>query len=59
MNDKKQLSVRVWRWPLMICAASITGLVSALVGDGWADMLAWIGLGAPVLIAGFFMLRKS
>ncbi|HKX79649.1 MAG TPA: hypothetical protein VJM34_14110 [Novosphingobium sp.] len=35
--------------PLAICMLSGLGLVSALTGDGWRDLLSWIGLGAPVL----------
>jgi hypothetical protein len=58
MNDRKQLSWHVWRWPIMISAVSAFGLVSALVGDGWADVLAWVGLGAPVFIAVFFTLWR-
>jgi hypothetical protein len=52
---------RIWRWPLVIGVASAIGLVAALLGDGWLDALAWMGLGVPVIVAvivaGFFMFR--
>jgi hypothetical protein len=59
MNDQKHLTRHVWQWPLTIGALSAIGLVSALLGDGWADVLAWIGLGAPVLVATFFTAHKQ
>ena len=42
---------RVFRWPLAIAAASLVGLVSALLGDGWRDAVSWLLLGSlPVLM---------
>jgi uncharacterized membrane protein YjjP (DUF1212 family) len=41
---------RVFRWPILIAAASIAGLLSALIGDGWADMLSWALLGGLVIV---------
>ena len=40
----------IFRWPALIGAASMVGLVSALVGDGWYDMLSWILLGGCVVV---------
>ncbi|KHL25987.1 membrane protein [Croceibacterium mercuriale] len=39
----------VFRVPLLLATCSLVGLVSALTGDGWRDMVAWIGLAVPVL----------
>ncbi|MFT3976922.1 MAG: hypothetical protein QM688_07390 [Sphingomonas bacterium] len=53
MNGRKtaaQGNWRIFRWPLLIAAVSIIGLVSALVGDGWYDVLSWLCLGACVLL---------
>ncbi len=41
---------RIFRWPLLIGVMSIIGLVSALVGDGWYDVLSWLCLGTCVVI---------
>lgn len=38
----------IWAIPLLLALATLLGLVSALAGDGLADVPAWIGLGLPV-----------
>lgn len=38
----------VFALPALIATAGVIGLVSALIGDGWHDGLAWLGLAAPV-----------
>ncbi len=40
--------MRIWFAPFVLAIASMLGLVSALLGDGAYDRLAWLGLGAPV-----------
>lgn len=42
---------RLWGWPLVIGLASGSGLVTALLADGWADWWSWIGLGLPLAVA--------
>lgn len=42
---------RLWGWPLVLGVATAIGLVSALVGDSFYDVLSWIGLSLPVLVA--------
>lgn len=37
-----------WILPILIALASLIGLVSALTGDGWRDVLSWVGLGVPL-----------
>ena len=47
---KRHLSYRtVFAVPLAIAAVSAVGLLSALTGDGWRDVVSWVGLAAPVL----------
>lgn len=48
---------RMWTWPMAIALASAAGLISALLGDGWADVAAWAGLGVPLFVALFCVLR--
>lgn len=40
----------IFRVPLAIALLSAVGLVAALTGDGWLDMLSWITLSAPPLV---------
>lgn len=61
MNTRRTASGQLWRTfaaPLVIALASAIGLVAALVGDGFADLLSWIGLGVPVLAVVWAMLRR-
>ena len=37
----------IFAWPLLLALLSVGGLVVGLLGNGWEDMLAWIGLGIP------------
>ena len=46
----------VFRWPLLIGLLSIIGLISALVGDGFLDLVSWASLAVPVVIS-FYKLR--
>ncbi len=39
----------VFRIPLLLAAVTVGGLVAGLLGDGLPDVLAWFGLGLPVL----------
>jgi len=42
----------------MIGAASLFGLVAALTGDGWRDVLSWAGLAIPLAATGWAMRAK-
>jgi hypothetical protein len=47
---RRPRSIRaVFALPLLIAVLSALGLLSALTGDGWRDMMSWLGLAAPVL----------
>lgn len=41
---------RIFRWPVAIAAASLIGLLSALIGDGAWDALSWAMLAPPAII---------
>ena len=48
----------VWRWPLILAAATLFGLALALLGEGgtwW--ILSWIALAVPLLVIVFCMMR--
>jgi uncharacterized membrane protein YjjP (DUF1212 family) len=47
------IALSVWeifRWPTLIGVATIIGLVSALVGDGWYDAVSWLSLGFTLAV---------
>jgi hypothetical protein len=41
---------RVWAGPLALAAATLVGLLSALLGDDVWDALSWLALAAPVVL---------
>lgn len=40
----------IFRWPVCVGIVSLVGLIAALLGDGWLDLLSWCCLGGTVLI---------
>jgi len=46
-----------FRLPGLIALLSALGLVSALLGDGLWDWLAWLGLGIPAWLSCWPLLR--
>jgi hypothetical protein len=49
--QKVRFNSKLWRMPLLIAVVSIGGLVAALVGDGLWDLLSWITLSLPIILA--------
>jgi hypothetical protein len=49
--------VEIWRWPLLIGAASGFGLVAALVADGILDAVAAAALAIPAVLVCWYLLR--
>jgi len=45
----------VFALPLLIAALSVIGLISALTGDGWRDIVSWVGLAVPVIAVAWAM----
>lgn len=52
-------TLRIWGIPIVLGLLSIAGLIAALVGDGFADVLSWIALGIPLLVGIWFSLRPE
>lgn len=44
-----------WAIPVLLALATLAGLLSALTGDGIADVPAWVGLGLPVVATAWAM----
>ncbi|MDD2050315.1 hypothetical protein [Pseudomonas putida] len=61
MSHRSQSTAKVFTWPLVIGLAGAAGLFAALLGDGWWDALAWLGLGIPALLGlrGFLRPRAT
>lgn len=47
MSHKSRTASRIFAWPALIALLGALGLFAALLGDGWWDGLAWLGLGLP------------
>ncbi|MGE8111737.1 hypothetical protein [Pseudomonas sp. NPDC086566] len=60
MSHRSQSTRRIFAWPALIALLSAVGLFAALLGDGWWDSLAWLGLGisAALGLSGFWRRRR-
>ena len=47
----------IFRWPLLLAALSLFGLLSALLGDDLYDILSWLSLGVPVVLTAVVWVR--
>lgn len=47
-TDHLQSAREVFRVPIWLGAASLVGLVSALLGDGLWDGVSWVAIFAPI-----------
>ncbi len=45
--------------PGLIALLGLAGLFAALLGDGWSDALAWVGLGLPALLSVWALPRRK
>ncbi|HEY1104280.1 MAG TPA: hypothetical protein VGE70_12750 [Burkholderiaceae bacterium] len=45
---------RLWRWPIALGLLTASGLLSALVSEGWGDWWSWVALGLPVVVTAWF-----
>ncbi|WP_166366306.1 hypothetical protein [Pseudomonas akapageensis] len=50
-RKKKSTFWPVFGWPVLIALLGAGGLFAALLGDGWWDALAWIGLVMPTVLS--------
>jgi len=47
---KRDPTIRTWPWPIALAVVSLIGLVAGLVSESFGDVIAWIGLGLPLVI---------
>jgi hypothetical protein len=50
---------RLWGWPIALGVLTATGLLSALVSEGWGDVWSWIALGIPVAVCAWFSWKPA
>ena len=48
----------LWGWPIVFGVLTCIGLVAALLGDGWWDLVSAVTLGLPVLACGWYSLKR-
>jgi len=41
---------KLWGAPIVLGVLTASGLISALLSEGWGDVWSWIGLGVPVAV---------
>lgn len=52
--NMSQTFTRLWRIPITVALLSASGLLSALVSDGWGDAWSWLALGLPVALIAWY-----
>ncbi|RYE16626.1 MAG: hypothetical protein EOP51_25445 [Sphingobacteriales bacterium] len=50
--------LHIWLAPIILGIVSAIGLLSALTGDGFWDVLSWITLGIPVIVGGYYLIKN-
>lgn len=50
---------RVWAWPVALALLTAIGLLSALLADGWGDVLSWCCLTVPLAVAGWHLIKPA
>ncbi len=58
-QPRRQTNGQIFAIPIVLGVLSIVGLVSALVGDGVWDGVSWVTLAIPILLCGYFFVRRS
>ncbi|HWV16925.1 MAG TPA: hypothetical protein VN030_15955 [Cellvibrio sp.] len=53
MSSVKMKKIRssweIYCWPAAVNAVCLVGVLAALIGDGWWDLLSWVCLGGTVM----------
>lgn len=57
-RPRSRSTAAIFAVPLLLAVASIIGLIAALLGDGLADLVSWIGLGLPVAAVAWALLVR-
>jgi uncharacterized membrane protein YjjP (DUF1212 family) len=57
LQRRKRSIARVFAWPLALFAATASGLILGLTGEGWRDAAAWLLLGSVPAVVIFALSR--
>lgn len=57
-SPRRAGAVRIFAMPSALAITSITGLLAGLNGDGVFDLVAWLGLGLPLLAVAISWQRR-
>jgi membrane protein implicated in regulation of membrane protease activity len=57
--DRSRLWIRVFAAPILLAAATITGLLAALLWGTVGQYVAWVTVGGPVLVITWVWVRRS
>lgn len=55
--DRSRLWIRVFAAPVLLAAATVTGLLAALLWRRHGQYVAWVTVGAPVLVVAWVWVR--
>lgn len=58
-RPRRQTNGQIFAIPMVLGVLSIVGLISALVGDGVWDGVSWVTLAIPILLCGYFFLKRN
>ncbi len=59
LHPRRQTNGQIFAIPMVLGVLSVIGLVSALVGDGFWDGVSWVTLAIPILLCGYFLLKRG
>lgn len=59
IQRRRQSSGQIFAVPIVIGVLSVIGLIAALVGDGIWDGVSWLTLVIPIVLCGYFFLKRS
>ena len=57
-SDRSRLWIRVFAAPILLAAATITGLLAALLWGTVGQYVAWVTVGAPLLVVAWVWVRR-
>ena len=57
-SDRSRLWIRVFATPILLAAATIIGLLAALLWGSVGQYVAWATVGAPVLVIAWVWVRS-
>lgn len=59
LQPRRQTNRQIFAIPMVLGLLSVVGLVSALVGDGFWDGVSWLTLAIPIVLCGYFFLKRG